>query len=130
MGPRSSVSAAVMPSMDGIRKLLLPKMTRQISETPSPTSAAVLAGAPLLHHDHKEQRGHRKVDACGIKGDDAAQQRAGHAARHPINLVEQRSKQIVTVSVHALGTLLLHTTEYVSSERAKIRYGFAAPVFL
>lgn len=41
MGPRSSVSAAVMPSMDGIRKLLLPKMTRQISETPSPTSAGV-----------------------------------------------------------------------------------------
>ena len=75
----------------------------QRNTQPHQRGGVVLAGAPLLHHDHKEQRGHRKVDACGIKGDDAAQQRAGHAARHPINLVEQRSKQIVTVLVHALG---------------------------
>ena len=30
-----------MPSMEGIRKLLLPKIKRQTSETPSPTSAGV-----------------------------------------------------------------------------------------
>ena len=30
-----------MPTMDGIRKSLLPKISRQTSDTPSPTSAGV-----------------------------------------------------------------------------------------
>ena len=37
---RSSVKTAVMPSMED-QKLLLPKIKRQTSETPSPTSAGV-----------------------------------------------------------------------------------------
>lgn len=93
-----------MPSIEGMRKLLLPKTARQTSETPSPTSAGgvVLAAAPLLDHDDQKQRSHREINAGGIKGDDAAQQRTGHAARHPIHLVEQRSEEVVAVLVDTL----------------------------
>lgn len=38
----------MMPSIEGMRKLLLPKTARQTSETPSPTSAGVWS--LLLRH--------------------------------------------------------------------------------
>ena len=62
-------------------------------------------GPPLVHKNDHEQRGHGKVDAGQIKGQHAAQRRAGHAARHPVALVQRRDPQPRPVGVELLRDL-------------------------
>ena len=64
-----------------------------------------LGALPLLHEDNREQRGHGKINAGGVKRQYAADDRAEHAAEDPVAVIQHGDPEAHIACINALGRL-------------------------
>ena len=61
-----------------------------------------LRALPLLHEDNREQRGHGKINAGGVKRQYAADDRAEHAAEDPVAVIQHGDPEAHIARIDAL----------------------------
>lgn len=71
-------------------KLLGPNTSRQPTPVMSPVKAGDMAFCPfpLFDENDSKQGSHGKVNACGVKGDEAAGKGAKGSTNEPVTVVE------------------------------------------